>query len=352
MKDESPPAKDSKTEERSSSFDKKLDEMLDQLIHKASENFRPRDQKKKVWKQKSRGKNGLVNSALVAALQDAQGTEDALREVISAPEPSPDGSGTSSPKSESGQPLPTTPVIVDKMQTGEWMFQFPTLTAWRLASWIHLMLLVCWLMNFGLTKFFQNSTTPTPFQRMIFMSVHWQQYPMSSTSFLVSYSCLILIHLLTVLIMAVYWSLTGINLYSNKRWHRFTLTGLPEEAVDVFVDMRADVLALGKLKHSNPQNSRVLYQKQTFLWSKQIVLKPSLEIVAQIATSVNLSLSAEAALVWQRLEHYANHYQSTNVDRYDVYELQFSVQDSCLLAYGFWCWFTYERRHALFPRSQ
>jgi hypothetical protein len=103
-------------------------------------------------------------------------------------------------------------------------------------------------------------------------------------------------------------------------------------------DLRADSIALGKLKHSDAVYAEVEYRgwSHWFMAARVRTLTISIEIFVQICTGNNLLLNATESVVYARLVQSANSLHSVNVSRYRSVSGQTVVQDTALVALGLW----------------
>lgn len=258
-------------------------------------------------------------------------------------------------KEPSKSSQPEIPLLHQSIKSCRLRFQFPEYNTRRWAIWAHLVLLLLWpflLIVLPVVRILILVQKISIAQIFTFMAV-----ASLSKAHLIG---LLLLQSIVVVVAILCRVRNGVNLYSSRRFHVYCVPDL--KAYEDWIeggDLRADVISLGKLKHLNPLRVKCFYSVQAkygFQWywteRRKADLEVSLELICQISTSVNLSLSSEEKLVWQRIEQFANHYQNINLDRYEILENKYVVQDSCLVAYGLWRWLLYERRHALFPRSQ
>lgn len=135
--------------------------------------------------------------------------------------------------------------------------------------------------------------------------------------------------------------------YTFKRWVHF------EENFD---DLRADSIAVGKLKHNNPRIALVEFQSYYdgpcgWLWSpRRMTLKPSVELLSQITTAANLPLASNDEIAFERLNYVARNLHSVNVNRYDPLVGDYPVQDAVLVAFAIYKSMLETRDIVPFPR--
>jgi hypothetical protein len=136
----------------------------------------------------------------------------------------------------------------------------------------------------------------------------------------------------------------------------FTYEDIEDEPMGDMLDARADVMALGKLKHKQSIGS-VEYTKEIGfipVIQKQInettILQVSFETLAQLATPSNMSLNSTVDTAWERINHTARTLHSVNNDKLlPVFNVN-AVQDSVILAYGVARKMHQERENVNFPR--
>jgi hypothetical protein len=136
----------------------------------------------------------------------------------------------------------------------------------------------------------------------------------------------------------------------------FTYEDIEDEPMGDMLDARADVMALGKLKHKQSIGS-VEYTKEIGfipVIQRQInettILQVSFETLAQLATPSNMSLNSTVDTAWERINHTARILHSVNNDKLlPVFNVN-AVQDSVILAYGVARKMHQERENVNFPR--
>jgi hypothetical protein len=101
-------------------------------------------------------------------------------------------------------------------------------------------------------------------------------------------------------------------------------------------DFRADTLSLGKLKHEDALYCDARYQSNISWWTlSDITMVVSLEMFSQITTAANVRLNMGEGDVYKRLRTCAESTQSVNINRYWTLKGRSIVQDTILLAYGY-----------------
>jgi hypothetical protein len=88
-----------------------------------------------------------------------------------------------------------------------------------------------------------------------------------------------------------------------------------------------------------------------FVKETDVKLHVSKELLVQICTPDNVQLVGEESVVRERLERYANTCSSINMFRYDVLRGRYVVQDTCLLAWGYFKMMRDERKQVPYCRT-
>ncbi len=89
-------------------------------------------------------------------------------------------------------------------------------------------------------------------------------------------------------------------------------------------DMRADSLALGKLKHEAAVAEVVYYKRMTPVWVPYVLtrwvktdMRCSYELLAQMTVLKNFSLISGENVNWERTNYALERFHSVNIDKYD-----------------------------------
>jgi uncharacterized membrane protein YqaE (UPF0057 family) len=337
-------------------------------------NSRDPPQKKKIWKEKRGGSSGkkgnLVQAQMTQDLQKLLGENDAMKElvqeIVEERASSPSLSSPSSPPTPPSADPPISPdppqpkpkkLPVHHLPVSSLKIDFLLSThVMNVGLLLHVLALLIQLMGALVPKLMQEQQLVESGSFFLLVdALVWTLFRMTA-GLLISPLSVILDpgfltpHLMIMILLSVHAIKSKVFLYSSTRGHRYMTVGTTFQLVQD--DARADILALGEIKHPEPLLQHVMYENSTLFEASQTILTVSLELLTQISTSINLDLSYTEELVWQHIRHSANHFQSVNIDRYQVLNNVMIVQDTCLVAYGLWKHMQQERSHLLFPRSQ
>jgi outer membrane murein-binding lipoprotein Lpp len=117
--------------------------------------------------------------------------------------------------------------------------------------------------------------------------------------------------------------------------HKYKYNSFGEETANPVVDLRADKISLGELKHLSPDVCSVKYTKRfggVVFHSENIDV--SFEMLSQITTADAMSLHGDDVMARDRLYNAAKSLHSVNVDRYGGLVNEFVVQNTVLVAFG------------------
>lgn len=319
----------------------------------------PQEKKKKVWKEKKGGSrsnkgNNLVAAQMAKDIAKLQGEKDAMHELVqdvlqnsnspNSPPPSPELKSPEKPKKNPVHHLPTDLVEID-------FFVSTPVRSVGLLLHLAVLSLQFLLVIYPLAtetlawkSLYGDHYTPIFFWSLWRVMIGLWTSPMSLLTL-----ANIVPHLLIFSGMMAYALAYKVNLYSRKRGHWYHSVSPVQSQKN---DARADVLSLGDIKHPEPLIHKVGYHHSTLWSSKYKELTVSMELLAQISTSINLDLAYTEELAWQHIRHSANHFQSVNLDRYEVLRNNYVVQHTGVVAFGLWKHMQQESAEMLFPRSQ
>lgn len=123
-------------------------------------------------------------------------------------------------------------------------------------------------------------------------------------------------------------------------------------------DFRADVMALGKLKHPRAYYGSFEYTRHEFhpipfVWPRETKanFRVSYQLLSQFLSPQNVSLMANETQSADRLDHIARSLHSVNIDRFMELRHENIVQNTVLLAYGLVRKMKQNTKDVVFPRA-
>jgi hypothetical protein len=141
---------------------------------------------------------------------------------------------------------------------------------------------------------------------------------------------------------------TYYRLYHKVKFRRLV-------ASDGFIpsrDMRAEAIALGKLKYNDPILAEFKYsmhEKRKCIQFDSSYIISSLEVVGQIAHAANIRQGMTDHEIFQRLQRSAETLNAVNIDRYDFLGVENVVVNSVIVAYAFYKNIKYRLKRSRFP---
>jgi len=102
-------------------------------------------------------------------------------------------------------------------------------------------------------------------------------------------------------------------------------------------DVRADLVALGKLKHLNPLIATCEYVRYStiFRFPVRTTLYLSTELLTQLVVIANNSLNIGDDVAWDKLCNTAKNLHSVNIDRYEILQGKFVYENTILASHLF-----------------
>ncbi len=136
------------------------------------------------------------------------------------------------------------------------------------------------------------------------------------------------------------------NMYGDKEvpsfnYHTVELGGVEEEVAEE--DLRADAIAAGDLRHTDPLNMMAKFstiQYVRLIFGIGLIRRfkryntVSAETIMQLTTPNNIILSSTDKIAWDRIQYTSTHLHSVNLDRAHTLRDEAIDVDSQLVAYG------------------